>query len=268
MSQKKKRVRYELDANGIETLSDEEIKIILRGADPLIMSGGRSMLTKILAGSKEKKILELHLDDSPVYGSFRGITQKEILAKIDWMILHDYLAIEYDYRLPVLVFTDKGWEIERETYANELLEQLRGAAEGQRYEFVETLTERDRGMILLLLDKMAASGDKNFIPILMAWKMIECKKLKARIQEVIDQLEKSEHVQQKNSEMEVISFVANKRWLSIPVDTRRELERNVWCSSCCNVVQIVKYQVKEDRGIIELHGKCKTCGHDVVRVLD
>ena len=153
MSKKVKRVRYELNANGIKSLSDSEIKTILRGADNLIMSGGRAMLAKILAGSKDKKLLELELDRSPVYGAFMGVSQKEILAKIDWMILHDYLEIEYEGRLPMLVFTDKGWEIERETYANELMNKLMEAADKGEYEFVETLKDRNRGMILLLLEK-------------------------------------------------------------------------------------------------------------------
>jgi hypothetical protein len=34
------------------------------------MSGGRAMLAKIMAGSKDKKLLELKLDQSPVYGAF------------------------------------------------------------------------------------------------------------------------------------------------------------------------------------------------------
>jgi hypothetical protein len=42
------------------------------GADDLIMSGGRALLAKILAGSKDKKLLELELDTSPVYGAFKG----------------------------------------------------------------------------------------------------------------------------------------------------------------------------------------------------
>lgn len=191
MSKRVRRVQYELDAQGIKSLPINEIKVILRGADDLIMAGGRAMLAKILAGSKDKKLLELELHTSPVYGAFQGTNQKEILAKIDWMILNDYLAIEYDYRLPVLVFTDKGWEIERETYANELMEKLIQAAENQEYEFVETLKDRNRGMILLLLDKIAQSKNKELIPILKAWQMIEYKKVAAKIQEVIDDLEKS-----------------------------------------------------------------------------
>jgi hypothetical protein len=32
------------------------------------------------------------------------------------------------------------------------------------------LKDRDRQMILLLLDKIAATGDRKFIPALKAWK--------------------------------------------------------------------------------------------------
>lgn len=117
MSKKVRRVPYRLDTKGVKSLSDDEIKIILRGADNLIMTGGRAMLAKILGGSKNKKLLEHEFDKNPVYGAFKGTNQEEILAKVDWVILHDYLDTEYDSRLPMLVYTDKGWKIERETYA-------------------------------------------------------------------------------------------------------------------------------------------------------
>lgn len=65
-----------------------------------------------------------------------------------------------------------------------------------------------------------------------------------------------------------IPFIANKKWLSISEETRKKLERNVWCSSCSAVVQIVKYDVKDMRIGIVLEGKCKQCGGDVARVID
>lgn len=267
MVKKGKQVEYVLNPNGITSVPDNEIKIILRGADELIMNGGRAMLAKILGGSKDKKLLELELDDSPVYGAFNGISQKEILAKIDWLILHHYLAIEYNGRLPLLVYTDKGWDIERETYANELLEKLIDAAVNSRYEFVETLKDRNRGLILLLLEKIADSGNKEFITILDVWQTIEFKKVRTKIEEVIDILEKVEE-KPKIVDQEVISFSANKQWLSIPENIRRKLEQNVWCSSCSDVVKIESYTVKEFSTGIVLEGKCKKCGNDVARVID
>lgn len=58
MSRKKPRVRYELDSGDVKYLTDKEIRSILRAADELIAIGGRSMLAKILKGSKDKKVLE------------------------------------------------------------------------------------------------------------------------------------------------------------------------------------------------------------------
>ena len=63
MSRKVRRVPVVLDAGEIRDLPMEDIRVILRGADELISTGGRSMLAKILKGSKDKKILEYKLNE-------------------------------------------------------------------------------------------------------------------------------------------------------------------------------------------------------------
>jgi len=68
----------------VTSLSDEET--ILRGPDDLIMSGGRSLLARILKGSKQKAVLENNLDRSRVYGAMRELSMNEITSRIDWMI--------------------------------------------------------------------------------------------------------------------------------------------------------------------------------------
>jgi hypothetical protein len=84
----------------------------------------------------------------------------------------------------------------------------------------------------------------------------------------INELEKAEGVIKVKKDQEAISFTANKKWLSIPAETRKKLEKNVWCSSCSDVVQIEKYIVEESPAGIVLRGKCKKCGHEVARVID
>ena len=121
MSKRIKKVPYTLDPKGISTLPIEELTAILRGADDLIMSGGRNLLVKILKGSRQKKLLELKLDRSPVYGYYQDLSPEEILARVDWVIVNGYLDIRYEYRLPLLVYTTKGWEIEKDTYSTEIL---------------------------------------------------------------------------------------------------------------------------------------------------
>jgi hypothetical protein len=68
MGRKVHRVPVTLDSRDVDSLSDEEIALILRGADDLIGTGGRNLLSKVLKGSREKKVLELGLDASPAYG--------------------------------------------------------------------------------------------------------------------------------------------------------------------------------------------------------
>ncbi len=169
-------------------LTGEEIKAILRAADELIATGGRSMLAKILKGSRDKKVLEYGLDKCPVYGYYRELTLQEITNRIDWMIKKGYLKVEYNGRLPMLVFSEIGWEIERETYAEELLQKLVKLLGGKDYSYVHELKDRNRGMILLLIEKIKQTGNARFIPILKAWKEIEYKKVQAEIQRVIDYL--------------------------------------------------------------------------------
>jgi len=188
MTKKKQRVRYELDSGDIRHLADEEIKAILRAADEIISTGGRSMLAKILKGSKDKKVLEYGLGQCPTYGYCRELTLREITNRIDWMIKKGYLEIEYRYRLPMLVFSEIGWEIERETYAEELLQKLALLLEGKDYSFVQELKDRNRGMILLLIEKIKLTGNARFIPLLKYWKEIEYKKVQTEIQRVIDYL--------------------------------------------------------------------------------
>jgi hypothetical protein len=191
MSRETRRITYDLDAKGLTELPGVDRKAILRGADELIGRGGRTLLTKVLRGSRDKRVLEHGRDRSPVYGYFRDQSDADVLARIDWMILNGYLAIEYDNRLPMLVFTSKGWEIERETYATELFasfdEILRG---GDPYR-MDHLKDRDRGMILLLLDKIAAKGDAKYIPLLNAWRKLDYQKVRRRIGQVIKQLKQN-----------------------------------------------------------------------------
>ena len=59
MSKKVRRVPVILDAGEIKDLPQEDIQMILRGTDELISTGGRSMLAKILKGSKDKKYLSI-----------------------------------------------------------------------------------------------------------------------------------------------------------------------------------------------------------------
>lgn len=189
---KKQRVLFAFDSGNIQTLPDEEIKKILRAADELIFTGGRNMLGKILKGSKDKKVLEHGGDQCPSYGFYKALTLQEIGYRIDWMIKTGYLRIEYSNRLPLLVFTDFGWEIERETYADEIFHELANHLGELDSDYIHKLKGRNRGMILLLIEKIQRNGNADFVPLLKAWKDIEYKKVQARLQLAIEFLLKKE----------------------------------------------------------------------------
>jgi superfamily II DNA helicase RecQ len=184
MSKRVSRVQYTLNPCK-EEIPFNEIKIILRCADEVVARGGRSLLAKILKGSKDKKLLELKLNSCPYYGFYHALPIDEITSKIDRLIEHGYLRIEYDYRLPLIVFTEPGWEIEKDTYADELFEKLKNISETKDFDFIKTLKDRNRGMIFLLLDKIRKSRDARFLPVLEYWKSIDYKKVRARIDSVI-----------------------------------------------------------------------------------
>lgn len=50
------------------------------------------------------------------------------------------------------------------------------------------LKDRNRQMISLLLDKVAATGNPKYIPLLRAWALIDYRKVRGRINQVIRQL--------------------------------------------------------------------------------
>ena len=184
MSRKVRRVPVILDAGEIKNLPQEDIRMILRGADELISTGGRSMLAKILKGSKDKKIFEHKLNECPAYGYYHDMKLADIMHYIDWMIDEDYLRIEYEGRLPLLVFSDEGWAIEKETFAQELYQQFCLDVKENNPRVIHKLIKVNRKVILRILDIIEEEGNKEFIPCLEAYKKIETKRIGRRIIEV------------------------------------------------------------------------------------
>ena len=190
MSKKVRRVPVILDAGEIKDLPQEDIRMILRGADELISTGGRSMLAKILKGSKDKRIFEYKLNECPAYGYYQDMKLDDISKCIDWMIKKDYLRIEYDYRLPLLVFSEKGWQLEKETFAQELYQIMCLDVEEKKARVIFEMKEVNRQVVMCVLDKIEKEGTEEFLPYLEAWKMLEVKKVAARISEVENKISK------------------------------------------------------------------------------
>jgi superfamily II DNA helicase RecQ len=186
---KKKRVRvYLSDTRDVKSLSDQEIACILRAANDVIYAGGRSLLTKILKGSKDKKLLEKGLQCNPSYGAMKDYTLEEIKVHVDWMIKKGFLCIQYSGRLPLLVFTEKGEEIFKIVYRDELYDNLLHLPLSDYETWINKLNKTGRPVVVLLLKKIGESKNISFIPFLQAWHKTEVKKVKKMINNVISQL--------------------------------------------------------------------------------
>ena len=160
----------------------------MRAADELIATGGRNMLVKILKGSKDKKVLDYGLQDCPAYGFYNELTMEKISYRVDWMIQKDYLRIDYNGRLPMLIFSEKGWEIERETFAEELFQRFCQDVEEKKAIVIFEMKDVNRQVVFDVLEKIRSTGDADFIPLLEAWKTMEVHKVSERIGDVLKTL--------------------------------------------------------------------------------
>ena len=61
---------------------------------------------------------------------------------------------------------------------------------------------------------------------------------------------------------------ANKKWLAIPENERKQLIANVFCRSCKDAVTITDFIIVDHPMGVMLEGKCKNCGSKVVRVVE
>lgn len=179
---KKSKVSYQLN-NLKEQMgpSEEDIKNILRAADEIIFVGGRTMLAKILKGSKDKKLLEKQLELCPSYGYYRKLTIEEITKIIDWMIINNYLDIDYNGRLPMIVFSGKGWETYKPLYMDELYNKILNVGEDTRDALIDELTKTNREVIIMLLLKIGSSKNIRFMEFLTKWETVEVKKVRQKI---------------------------------------------------------------------------------------
>lgn len=206
MSRKTHRVHYQLDSGEIKALTEQEIVMILRAADELIDTGGRNMLVKILKGSKDKKVIEYGLQTCPAYGFYRDLTMEEIGHRVDWMIRKGFLEIEYNGRLPMLKFSEIGWEIEQETYAEELVQKFIIGAAQKDGSIVFQMETVNRQVKHIMLDKMAEKGTKELIPLLEAWKLLEVKKIQSRIGGIIKAIQENPRAERENDVVIAVDF--------------------------------------------------------------
>lgn len=178
-----------------QPLPESELWAILRAADDIIAEGGRTLLAKILKGSRDRKLLELGLDQNPSYGFYKDLSLEQIMDKVDHMIRTGYLEITKQGKLPTIVFSPLGWAIEKERRAEEFLQEWdRWIEHNVTPISMEYLKGRNRGMILLFLYKILCTGDSRYIPFLTLWEGIDFKKVQTEIRNVIELLKRRDQM--------------------------------------------------------------------------
>jgi len=186
---RRNKVNFSLrDSSNIDKPSDEEIARILRAADMIIDVAGRNALVKILKGSKDKKILEHKFDECPSYGYYNHLKMTDIKVIVDWMIENGYLDISYNGRLPMIIFSDYGWELYKPIFAKEVLDKIITVPDEKVEELAEYLRAINRQVINIILEWIVEKDLKELIPFLRKWVKTAYKKDAQNIRKTISKL--------------------------------------------------------------------------------
>ena len=79
---------------------------------------------------------------------------------------------------------------DKETFAQELYQRMCLDVEEKKARVIFEMKEVNRQVVMRVLDKIEKEGTEEFLPYLEAWKMLEVKKVAARIAEVENKISK------------------------------------------------------------------------------
>lgn len=157
-------------------------------ADALIGRAGRTTLVLALRGSRSQRVLRYMPETIRGYGSFRGVPEAEVLARIDRLIADRILRLEYCDGFPLLDYTSHGLELAQRFAAEDWLETLRArvqpVAAGAPLELpflLSVMPDRNGDTVLLLVDLVAREADRSWIPLLRAWAAAETRRVRAQL---------------------------------------------------------------------------------------
>ncbi len=113
------------------------------------------------------------------------VKMEDIMRSIDWMLFNQYLLIDYRGDLPMIVFSDKGWETYKPIYVDEIY-QLMVLSDIDSYaSMIDRLNKTNREVIEMLLNRISESKNIKLIPLLTQWKSRQVKKVRDMIDHTI-----------------------------------------------------------------------------------
>jgi len=186
MTTTKGRGRFTVYDGGTMHLSLKEVKMILRGARPLVTHDDHQALARVLKGVQGKNATAHESEGNPYFGSLSHLVMDAIEEKIDWLLQNRYLTLISRSERHVLMYTPRGWALEVDAYTDELIDDFDRMLKSRATHFlVSRLRYVDRESVWCLLDKIEARGDVRYIRILDAWQRMDCKAVRRRIHGVI-----------------------------------------------------------------------------------
>jgi len=181
-------INEEIDAAENVPLTVEEHKCILRGAWQVAAKGGRSQLSLLLKGSKNKSVLKHGLNQSPIYGKLSYLTIEEIENRIDQLIRKGELRTEFFGDLPLILLTDQAWFHIR-PWAHEYECHLAASADARRLtEILNNWRNRRREEQHQLLEAMALTERESARRVLQAWHGLAGKEMRSKIETTLSTL--------------------------------------------------------------------------------
>ncbi len=177
-------------------LPEADLRAILGVADSLIGRVGRTTLALALRGSRAKRVLQHGVEQARGYGYFAGVSQEEVLARIDALIADDILRLEDHDGFPLLAYSEYGLQLAMRFAAEEWLSALRtqvqSVRQGAAFEPPPVLVDlqgRNQNTVLLLADLVGAEADADWLPLLRVWAARETRRVRARLHQIIAAIE-------------------------------------------------------------------------------
>lgn len=154
----------------LEPPRQDEIDAVLMAADAIVAQAGRAGVTLILKGSRSQKALAQGWDKLPDYGRLRHLTTDQIARIVDWCIHHDWLWIEYDHGIPLLVHSPQGWERVKMLWVARVLEWFAKWTAAEQPERVwPALGHIHREIKLRVLEVISHEQRVELAPVLCTW---------------------------------------------------------------------------------------------------
>jgi len=138
--------------------------------DAIVAQAGRAGVTLILKGSRSQKALAQGWDQLPDYGRLRHLTTDQIARIVDWCIRHNWLCIEYNRGIPLLVHSPQGWERVKMLWVARVLEWFAEWTAAEQLERVwPALEYTHRDIKFQILEVIGKEQRVELAPLLRTW---------------------------------------------------------------------------------------------------